>query len=61
MSNAAMCMAGGVWTGAQASSGTLGVSSTTIGNNTYALTCGDSAHSARRVFATLDVTAASAF
>ena len=60
-SNAAMCTAGGAWTGAQPSSGTLSVSSTTLGNNTYTLTCGDSAHGTTSVSTTLDVTEASAF
>jgi len=60
-SNAATCTANGAWTGAQAPNGTLRVSSTTLGNNTYTLTCADSAHTSTAASATLEVTAASAF
>ena len=60
-SNAAMCTAGGAWTGAQPPSGTLSVSSTTLGNNTYTLTCLDDAHGATSASISLDVTEASAF
>jgi uncharacterized protein (TIGR03118 family) len=60
-SNAAMCSAGGAWMGAQAASGTLSVSPTTLGTNTYTLTCGDATHAATSVSAALEVTAATAF
>jgi uncharacterized protein (TIGR03118 family) len=60
-SNAATCTASGAWTGAQAANGTLSVSSTTLGNNTYMLTCADSTHSSTTASAVLAVTTASAF
>jgi uncharacterized protein (TIGR03118 family) len=56
-----MCTASGAWTGAQASRGSLSVSSATLGNNTYLLTCADGAHGSTTVSAVLDVAAASAF
>jgi len=55
------CTASGAWSGPQAGSGTQSVSPTTIGANTYTLTCSGGVYSSNNASAVLTVNAASAF
>jgi uncharacterized protein (TIGR03118 family) len=53
------CMASGAWSGAQSDSGTLTVTPTTAGSETFTLTCSSGVYSMNSAAATLTVTAAS--
>jgi uncharacterized protein (TIGR03118 family) len=54
------CVASGAWSGSQPASGTLTVTPTTAGTETFTLTCSGSIYSSNAASATLTVTAASA-
>ena len=60
-SNAPSCSASGAWTGAQAASGSLSVAPSTVGDNTFTLTCNGGPYASNSASTVLAVTAASAF
>jgi uncharacterized protein (TIGR03118 family) len=53
------CMASGAWSGAQSSSGSMSITTTTAGSEVFTLTCGSGIYSSNSASATLTVTAAS--
>ncbi len=55
-----MCTAGGAWSGAQPASGTMTITPTAAGTETFDLTCSSGVYSSSTASATLTVTAASA-
>lgn len=60
-SNAPSCSASGAWTGAQAASGSLSVAPTSVGDNTFTLTCNGGVYASNSTSTVLAVTPASAF